>query len=56
MGRVDEVRGVALGTRLQAQLAVTGHGRVHEHNGVGQLAIIESLQETAWKSVNLTVA
>ena len=39
--RVDEVGGVALGRRLQAQLAVGGHGVVHEDDGAGQSAVVE---------------
>lgn len=40
---VDVVGDVALGGRLQTQLAVGGHGVVHEHHGARQLPIVQHL-------------
>ncbi len=41
MRRVYEIRHVSLGSTLQAQLAVRGHGVVHKDNVIRQLAIIQ---------------
>ena len=43
VGGVDEEGHVALGGRLETQLTVTRHGRVHEHDRVRQLTVIQHL-------------
>ncbi len=40
---MDEVGQVPIGSALQAQLAVGGHGIVHEHDCVGKPPIVQDL-------------
>ena len=40
---MDEVGKVSLGRALQAELAVSGHGVVHEDDRVGEAAVVEDL-------------
>ena len=44
MRRVQEEGCIAFGCGLETQLAVAGHGCVHERDGIGEATVVEGLE------------